>query len=145
MLIDDLTGEPDYRGQLVHVECLPARPAELVGLPEDLPELLLARLGTRGIKALWSHQAEAIALARAGSHVVVATGTASGKSLCYQLPVFDALLGRGHRTALYLAPTKALAHDQLRAIRSFALAGIRAAPYDGDTPVEERSLVRRNA
>lgn len=144
-LIDDLTGDPEYRGQLVHVERFPARRAKLVGLPEDLPELLLARLRARGITALWSHQAEAVALARGGSHVAVATGTASGKSLCYQLPVFAALLGKGHRTALYLAPTKALAHDQLRAIRSFALTGVRAAPYDGDTPVQERALVRRNA
>ncbi len=144
-LIDDLTEDPDYRGQLVHVECLPARPAQLVGLPGDLPELLLGRLRARGIKALWSHQAEAVALARSGNHVVVATGTASGKSLCYQLPVFGELLGPGHRTALYLSPTKALAHDQLRAIRSFALTGIRAASYDGDTPADERALVRRNA
>ena len=77
--------------------------------------------------------------------MVVATGTASGKSLCYQLPVFEALLGGGRRTALYLSPTKALAHDQLRAIRSFALTGVRAASYDGDTPTEERPMVRRTA
>ena len=144
-LIEDLTGDPGYRGQLVHVERLPARRAKLVGLPKDLPEVLLGRLRARGVTALWSHQAEAIALARAGSHVVVATGTASGKSLCYQLVVFGALLGEGHRTALYMAPTKALARDQLRAIRSFALTGVRAAPYDGDTPVDERALARRNA
>jgi DEAD/DEAH box helicase domain-containing protein len=144
-LVDDLTGDPDYRGQLVHLERLPARPARLVDLPDDLPEPVPARLRARGVAALWTHQAAAVALARAGRHVVVATGTASGKSLCYQLPVFDALLGGGHRTALYLAPTKALARDQLRAIRSFALAGVRAAAYDGDTPAEDRPMVRRNA
>jgi DEAD/DEAH box helicase domain-containing protein len=144
-LIEDLESNPDYRGQLVHVERLPARRARRVELPEDLPDLLLSRLRARGIETLWSHQAEAIALARSGTNVVVATGTASGKSLCYQLPVFEALLGSGHRTALYLAPTKALAHDQLRAIRSFALTGVRAASYDGDTPAEERPMVRRNA
>jgi DEAD/DEAH box helicase domain-containing protein len=144
-LIQDLTSEPGYRGQLVHVERLPARPARLVSLPDDLPEPLPGRLRARGIASLWSHQAEAIALARSGAHVVVATGTASGKSLCYQLPVLEALLGPGHRTALYLSPTKALAHDQLRAVRSFALAGVRAASYDGDTPVAERPMVRRNA
>ncbi len=144
-LIEDLESDPDYRGQLVHVERLPARRARRVELPDDLPDLLLSRLRARGIEALWSHQAEAIALARSGTNVVVATGTASGKSLCYQLPVFEALLGEGHRTALYLAPTKALAHDQLRAIRSFALTGVRAASYDGDTPAEERPMVRRNA
>jgi DEAD/DEAH box helicase domain-containing protein len=144
-LIEDLEADPDYRGQLVHVERLPARRARRVELPDDLPEVLLSRLRGRGIETLWSHQAEAVALARGGTNVVVATGTASGKSLCYQLPVFEALLGEGHRTALYLAPTKALAHDQLRAIRSFALTGVRAASYDGDTPAEERPLVRRNA
>ncbi|HEV8652298.1 MAG TPA: DEAD/DEAH box helicase [Actinomycetes bacterium] len=145
VLVEHLTGDPDYRGQLVHLEQLPARPARLVALPDDLPELLLGRLRARGVAALWSHQAEAVALARSGTHAVVATGTASGKSLCYQLPVFEALLGGGRRTALYLSPTKALAHDQLRAIRSFALTGVRAASYDGDTPAEERPLVRRNA
>ncbi len=179
-LVEDLTGDPDYRGQLVHVEELPARPARLAGLPDDLPELLLGRLRARGITSLWTHQAEAIALARSGSHVIVATGTASGKSLCYQLPVFEALLGGGpqagggprtgggtqtgggprtgggrqaggqrprgsQRTALYLSPTKALAQDQLRSVRSFALAGVRAATYDGDTPTAERALVRRTA
>ncbi len=144
-LIQDLTSEPDYRGQLVHVERLPTRPARLVDLPEDLPEPLPGRLRARDITTLWSHQAEAIALARSGTHVVVATGTASGKSLCYQLPVFEALLRQGHRTAVYLSPTKALAHDQLRAVRSFALTGVRAASYDGDTPMEERPMVRRNA
>ncbi len=144
-LVEHLTGDPGYRGQLVHVERLPARQARTVGFPEDLPELLVSRLRGRGIEALWTHQAEALALARAGSNVVVATGTASGKSLCYQLPVFEALLGEGRRTALYLSPTKALAHDQLRAIRSFALTGVRAASYDGDTPTEERPTVRRNA
>ncbi len=145
VLIEHLTGDPDYRGQLVHLERLPVRAARLEALPDDLPELLLSRLRARGVTALWSHQAEAVALARAGTHVVVATGTASGKSLCYQLPVFEALLGAQPRTALYLSPTKALAHDQLRAIRSFALTGVRAASYDGDTPTEERPLVRRNA
>lgn len=144
-LIEDLESDPDYRGQLLHVERLPARKPRPVELPDDLPDLVLGRLRARGIEALWSHQAEAIALARSGTNVVVATGTASGKSLCYQLPVFEALLAEGHRTALYLAPTKALAHDQLRAIRSFALTGVRAASYDGDTPAEERPMVRRNA
>jgi DEAD/DEAH box helicase domain-containing protein len=145
LLVDDLTSSPDYRGQLVHLERIPARPPRLVELPDDLPELLLGRLRARGIGALWSHQAEAVALARSGTHVVVASGTASGKSLCYQVPVFDALLGAGHRTALYLSPTKALAQDQLRAVRSFALTGVRAATYDGDTPAPERAMVRRNA
>ncbi|HZB60459.1 MAG TPA: DEAD/DEAH box helicase, partial [Actinomycetota bacterium] len=144
-LVDDLTGDPDYRGQLVHLERLPARPARLADPPDDLPEVVRSRLAARGLTKLWSHQAAAVALARAGRNVVVATGTASGKSLCYQLPVFDALLGEGHRSALYLSPTKALARDQLRAVRSFALAGIRASAYDGDTPSADRPMIRRSA
>jgi hypothetical protein len=79
-LVDDLTSDPDYRGQLVHLERLPARPARLAEPPGDLPEVVRSRLAARGLEALWSHQAAAIALARAGRHVVVATGTASGKS-----------------------------------------------------------------
>ncbi|HEY6708439.1 MAG TPA: DEAD/DEAH box helicase, partial [Actinomycetota bacterium] len=144
-LVDDLTGDPDYRGQLVHLERVAARPARLAPVPDDLPEVVRSRLAARGLESLWSHQAEAIALARAGRHVVVATGTASGKSLCYQLPVFDALLGEGHHSALYLSPTKALARDQLRAVRSFALAGVRASAYDGDTPAADRPMIRRSA
>jgi DEAD/DEAH box helicase domain-containing protein len=145
-LVDDLTGDPDYRGQLVHLERLPARPARTVALPEDLPPLVRSRLEARGITELWTHQAEALALARDGTHTVVATGTASGKSLCYLLPVFESLLDGSRRaTALYFAPTKALAQDQLRTVRSFALTGVRAATYDGDTPTGERPRVRRAA
>jgi DEAD/DEAH box helicase domain-containing protein len=144
-LVDDLTGDPDYRGQLVHLERVAARPARLAAVPDDLPEVVRSRLAARGVASLWSHQVAAVALARAGRHVVVSTGTASGKSLCYQLPVFDALLGEGHRSALYLSPTKALARDQLRAVRSFALAGVRASAYDGDTPAADRPMIRRSA
>ncbi|HKE99028.1 MAG TPA: DEAD/DEAH box helicase [Actinomycetes bacterium] len=144
-LLHRLTGDPGYRDQLVHLERLPARGARVVPLPDDLPPLLAGRLRARGITSLWTHQAAALALVRAGSPVVVATGTASGKSLCYLLPVFEALLGDPRARALYLSPTKALAQDQLRSVRSFALTGVRAATYDGDTPTDERALVRRNA
>jgi DEAD/DEAH box helicase domain-containing protein len=82
---------------------------------------------------------------RAGEHVVVATGTASGKSLCYQLPVLDRLLADDKAVALYLAPTKALAHDQLRSLRELRLPQLRAAALDGDTPAPEREAVRRTA
>jgi DEAD/DEAH box helicase domain-containing protein len=74
---------------------------------------------------------------------VVATGTASGKSLCYQLPVLESLLTDDRTTALYLAPTKALARDQLRTLRGFKLPQVRAAAIDGDTPREEREAIRR--
>ncbi len=94
---------------------------------------------------LWSHQRESRDHVRAGRHTVVATGTASGKSLCYQLPIAEHLLDDDRAVALYLAPTKALARDQLRAIRAWSLPQIRAAVVDGDTPGPERDAIRRTA
>ena len=99
----------------------------------------------RGLGALWTHQAAAIDALRAGQHTVVATGTASGKSLCYQLPILDAVGDGGTATALALFPTKALAQDQLRSLRSWLMPGVRAVTYDGDTPQEDRVWARRNA
>jgi DEAD/DEAH box helicase domain-containing protein len=96
----------------------------------------------------WTHQATAAEAVQAGRNVVVATGTASGKSLAYQLPILSGLLAAGpdgRDRALYLAPTKALAADQLRGLRSLNLAAVRAATYDGDTPIPERDWVRRHA
>jgi DEAD/DEAH box helicase domain-containing protein len=102
-----------------------------------------------GVEALWTHQAEAASLAWSGRSTVVATGTASGKSLAYLLPVLTTLVesGDGLRpsTALYLSPTKALAMDQLRAIRGLNITQVRAATYDGDTPRDERDWVRSHA
>jgi DEAD/DEAH box helicase domain-containing protein len=130
---------------LVHLERLPARPSRTVAIPDDLPAALQVRLELLGVEALWSHQAEVLERARAGEHLVVATGTASGKSLAYQLPTIERLLRDDRSVALYLAPTKALAHDQLRTIRGFKLPQIRAAVLDGDTPRPERDAIRRTA
>ncbi|MPZ86684.1 MAG: DEAD/DEAH box helicase [Nitriliruptorales bacterium] len=135
----------DRRPRLTHVQRLPARRADLVDLPDDLPSLVADRLRLAGLDRLYRHQAEALEHVRAGRHVVVATGTASGKSLCYQLPLLERLLTDDKATALYLAPTKALANDQLRALRAFRLPHIRAATYDGDTPAGEREAIRRTA
>jgi DEAD/DEAH box helicase domain-containing protein len=135
----------DAAGGLVHRERLPARRGEVVPLPGDLPEILRDRLAAQGVTALWSHQAEVLTRARAGEHVVVATGTASGKSLAYQLPALERLVADDRGVVLYLAPTKALAHDQLRTLRSFRLPALRAAVVDGDTPAPEREAVRRTA
>jgi DEAD/DEAH box helicase domain-containing protein len=107
--------------------------------------VLADRPGRVGVGSLYTHQAAALDAVRGGEHVVVATGTASGKSLCYQLPLLEALLRDDKATALYLAPTKALAHDQLRALRDFRLPHARAATYDGDTPRGEREAIRRTA
>ena len=132
-LLEDLAGHD----QLVHVEFLPARAARVATLAAPLPPDVAAMVPESG---LWAHQAAAIDLARAGRSVAVATGTASGKSLCYQLPIAEA---GGGGTALLLYPTKALAHDQLRGLEK--LPAIVAATYDGDTPPGRRAWVRRHA
>jgi DEAD/DEAH box helicase domain-containing protein len=128
---------------LVHVERMPARGARLGELERPLPPEVAACMG---VDALWSHQARAIDLARAGRSVVVATGTASGKSLCYQLPIAEAAATPVRcGSALMVFPTKALAHDQLRALTQRGFPGVVAGAYDGDTGTEERAWARRQA
>ena len=131
--------------RLADVRTLPARAAITTPLPSELPDVLAGRLRLAGIDRLYQHQAEAIAHIQAGQHVIVATGTASGKSLCYQVPIMTQALLDSRTTALYLSPTKALARDQLRQLRSFRLPHVRAAVYDGDTPRREREAIRRTA
>jgi DEAD/DEAH box helicase domain-containing protein len=133
----------DATGDLVHLERLPPRPARHGELTHPVPDAVQAAFGHR---RLWTHQATAIDLARAGRSVVVATGTASGKSLCYQMPIAEAVLARPQPgSALLLFPTKALAHDQLRAFGDLDLPGLTPACYDGDAGPEERAWMRRNA
>ncbi|HYN96288.1 MAG TPA: DEAD/DEAH box helicase, partial [Pilimelia sp.] len=130
---------------VTHVVQVPARVGDAVPWPEWVPDSLRTALGVRGVTEPWRHQAEAASLAFAGQHVVLATGTASGKSLAYHLPALSTLLTDPRATVLYLAPTKALAADQLRAVARLDLPGIRPACYDGDTPREEREWVRRHS
>ena len=140
------------RGErLLHRHHVPARQAELTDFPTWVAPPVAAAWWQAGITQLWSHQAEAAEAAHRGEHVVISTGTASGKSLGYLVPVLSDLVdgaaaptGRG-ATALYLAPTKALAHDQLNRIDGLAIPGLRAAAYDGDTPPEERRWIRDHA
>jgi DEAD/DEAH box helicase domain-containing protein len=127
---------------LTHVERVPPRPGSPVAWPPWVPADLREALRARGVDRPWSHQAAAAELAHAGRHVVVSTGTASGKSLAYHLPVLTALAADPRATALYFAPTKALAADQLRALSEIAPVDVRASVYDGDTPWEEREWVR---
>ncbi|OLT27921.1 helicase [Actinomadura sp. CNU-125] len=106
----------------------------------------MERLAAAGIDAPWEHQAAAAEHARAGRSVIIATGTASGKSLAYLLPAVDAVYDEDREgTILYLSPTKALAADQLRTLRGLRLTRVRAATYDGDTPREDRTWVRQHA
>ncbi|MCI4063819.1 DEAD/DEAH box helicase [Micromonospora sp. R77] len=130
---------------VTHVERVPARAGEPAAWPAWTPPELRAAFDRRGVVAPWRHQAEAAELAYAGKHVVVATGTASGKSLAYQLPALATLLADPRATVLYLAPTKALAADQLRAVAGLELDGVRPATYDGDTPRAEREWIRRHS
>ena len=131
--------------RISHLERLPERRARTVRAPEDLPEALRRRLELFEVSELYTHQARSLELVRDGRHVVVATGTASGKTLCYQLPILETLLTDEKASALYLAPTKALARDQLRSLRSWRLPQVRAAALDGDTPRPERDAIRRTA
>jgi DEAD/DEAH box helicase domain-containing protein len=117
-------------------------------LLEDVPPLhpkLVEALGRVGIDQLYQHQAEAVEAAMAGDFIVT-TGTASGKSLCFNLPTLHALLSKPTARALYLYPTKALAQDQARALNAFGLTRqVRPAIYDGDTPREQRKAIRERA
>jgi DEAD/DEAH box helicase domain-containing protein len=142
-LLQRLLLDPTRAERVTHVEHVPARIGRAADWPAWVPQLLVDRLALQGVTAPWEHQAQAADLARGGQSVVVATGTASGKSLAYLLPVLTSQLEDERATALYLSPTKALATDQLRAVRALNLVQVRAATYDGDTPHEERDWVRR--
>lgn len=137
--------DPDFDGDLVDVRDVPPRNPLYADLDPPIPEPLEARLTDRGIERLYLHQVEAIRRVRAGVHTVMVSGTASGKSLGFQIPIAERILEHPRSTALLLFPTKALAQDQLRSIRSLQIPGLVAATYDGDTPPDERAWVRRHA
>src|ERR671911_581462 len=126
------------------VASLPPREATLVKMPDLHPELAGA-LRKMGASRLYSHQLEAYERILVGENVVVATATASGKSLCYKIPAFQNALGRAKSRAVFLYPTKALAQDQLGKIKAFDLRGVHPATYDGDTPHALRADIRRRA
>ncbi|WP_448611378.1 DEAD/DEAH box helicase [Geodermatophilus sp. URMC 60] len=130
---------------MTHVHRMPVRDSRTLPWPAWVSPELRERLGAQGVSAPWRHQVEAAQLARDGSHVVVATGTASGKSLAYQVPALTRLAEDPRACVLYLAPTKALARDQLASVAELADPSVRPAAYDGDTPMEERDWVRRHS
>jgi DEAD/DEAH box helicase domain-containing protein len=121
----------------------PAREARVEPVPDDLDPRLASALAGSGITELFRHQAETWEAARRGENVVVTTGTASGKSLAFNLPVLDALAREPKTRALYLYPTKALAQDQLRALTELRVNGVKPAIYDGDTPADRRWQIRK--
>ena len=134
------SGRADER--LVHEDLYEARSARLVSVPEALNPSVRIALEQVGVTNLYAHQAQAIEAAFAGP-TIVTTGTASGKSLCFQVPTLEVLTADRTARALYLYPTKALAQDQARALRAFGLHGVRPAIYDGDTPSEQRASAIR--
>ena len=131
-------------GRLVAESAEPATMAKLAGLPEELDPALAEALGRVGIESLYSHQAAAYETARR-SHLILTSGTASGKSLSFNLPVLDGIAADPKRRAIYLYPTKALAQDQARKLGELRPPGLREAIYDGDTPREDRPSIRRRA
>jgi DEAD/DEAH box helicase domain-containing protein len=122
---------------------IPAREPVLVPLPEPLQPALVHALAEQGLDRIYAHQAAAFEAAERGEHVIVSTGTASGKTLAFNLPVLNALAAEPKQRTLYLYPTKALAQDQARTLASFRLPRVRAAIYDGDTPSEQRWQIRK--
>jgi len=121
----------------------PAREPRTEAVPAELDSRVTSSLATNGVTSLFVHQAEAWEAARRGENVVVTTGTASGKSLAFNLPVLDAIAREPKTRALYLYPTKALAQDQLRALTELRVKGVKPAIYDGDTAGERRWQIRR--
>src|SRR5215208_5918475 len=149
-LLDFWKRDPETAPNLVAWRTLPSRPAQTHPFPNDLPAPVKQTLIAAGIHSLYSHQLEAWMHARAGGNIILSTGTASGKTLAYNMPVFATLLQDPNARALYLFPTKALAQDQLSTLQHFNIEtferlNVSTAIYDGDTPQKDRSAIRKNA
>jgi DEAD/DEAH box helicase domain-containing protein len=144
-LVDRLVSEAG--GAVTALRRFPARSARTVPIPDTVDPRLADALRARGVEALYTHQAQALEILAKGGHCVVVTPTASGKTLCYNLPVLQALLTEPAARALYLFPTKALAQDQLAELEELAraLPELRIHTYDGDTPQDARRAVRARA
>jgi DEAD/DEAH box helicase domain-containing protein len=145
-----LAGTAAGEHPLRHVAELPARSGRQQAWPDWAEPDVVRAFADRGIRSPWSHQVRAAELAHAGRHVVVSTGTASGKSLAYQLPVLNALASDPRARVLYLSPTKALGHDQLRAAHAMTTAiprlrDVAPTAYDGDSPAEVRRFARERS
>jgi DEAD/DEAH box helicase domain-containing protein len=144
-LIAQLRTDRDFVRRVAAWERLPAREARTAPFPASLDPRLIAALKSRGIESFYTHQAQAIEAVARGEHIAVVTSTASGKTLCYNLPVLNAMLRQPAATALYIFPTKALAQDQLAVLRELIEAlgtSIPAQTYDGDTPRDRRRSTR---
>jgi DEAD/DEAH box helicase domain-containing protein len=145
----DIRHRKGYEGQVVHVENIKPRDAQFADLSPPLPDIVAEALREQGIEQLYTHQAQAVEAVRAGGDVCIVTGTASGKTLCYNIPVLEMLISDPLGKACFLFPTKALAQDQLRGIHRLQEAApklpITAGTYDGDTPQSMRRQLREDA
>jgi DEAD/DEAH box helicase domain-containing protein len=145
-VLADMLDEPSLARGVVHHRHIPARAAEFGAHPDWLDPRIREGLASRGIERLYTHQADAVEAVHAGEDVVVVTPTASGKTLCYAVPVLQAIAEDPAARALFLFPTKALGQDQVAEFSELARAAglsISAATYDGDTPAPIRSAVRK--
>jgi DEAD/DEAH box helicase domain-containing protein len=144
-----LISSPDYEQQIVHIQHILSQDARSGELNKLLSPALRECLESLGISALYSHQAQALDAIFAGKNVIVATPSASGKTLCYHLATLEAILDEKDSSALYIFPTKALAQDQLRGLKEIAcpklLTEETVAVFDGDTPQAERANIRKQA
>ena len=145
-LLEYLKHNPDFASNVTHWQVMPARPAKYDDYPDCFDPALRAVLESRGVKRLYSHQRRALDLAQAGKDFVVITPTASGKTMCYNLPVLSEILRDNESRALYLFPTKALSSDQVAELYEIIKAmdaPIKAFTFDGDTPVSARKAIRQ--
>ncbi|MFC1902952.1 DEAD/DEAH box helicase [Chloroflexota bacterium] len=144
-----ITAQPTYSGQIAHIEHIPPREASYAELDNPLVNSLQDCLSEHGLLPLYTHQAEAVNNARQGRSVMIVTSSASGKTLCYNIPVLEALLTGSGSRALYLFPTKALAQDQLHGLHQLFCPGLfkieEFSTFDGDTPLSERAEIRKRA
>jgi len=137
--------DPDLDGELAHLERVGAHGAIFGDLDPPLSDELRNRLSEMGIERLYRHQAKAIGDIRRGQNTVIVAGTSSGKTLCYTIPIAERAIAQPRSTALLLYPTKALAQDQLRSFGKLGIDSLVAATYDGDTEIDQRQWVRKNA
>jgi len=135
--------DPSIAPNISAWQVYPKREPEYADLPLDLNQRLKSHLISQGIQSLYLHQYQAWQETQSGHNIAQVTGTASGKTLSYTLPVLHNLLENGSRRALFLYPTKALAHDQLDALKSFT--AVKSAAYDGDTPSSQRAGIRSSS
>ncbi|WAL39164.1 DEAD/DEAH box helicase [Brevibacterium sp. BRM-1] len=150
-LFDLLSGYGQRADRITHVEDIPGRPGEHAPWPAWLSPDVVEALRATGVDAPWVHQAAAADAAHTGEDVILSTGTASGKSLGFLLPILHAIattreeVPSRQATALYLSPTKALAHDQFGKVRALPLRGLRPGSYDGDTSKADKDWARQHA